>query len=83
MMRGVAVVVAGGAGSRMRVTEGGVKKQYLDLGGKPLMYYALAALEQSALIDAIVVVVTPGDEGYVRTEIAERFRLSKVRAVVA
>ena len=93
-MKGVAVVVAGGVGSRMRQGEAanaadvsraaaGVKKQYLDLGGKPLMYYALAALEQSALIDAIVVVVTPGDEGYVRTEIAERFRLSKVRAVVA
>ncbi|MBR0171881.1 MAG: 2-C-methyl-D-erythritol 4-phosphate cytidylyltransferase [Lachnospiraceae bacterium] len=83
MMRGVAVVVAGGAGSRMRVTEGGVRKQYLDLGGKPLMYYALAALEQSALIDGIAVVVRPGDEAHVRTEIVERFALSKVRAVVA
>ena len=83
MMRGVAVVVAGGAGSRMRVTEGGVKTQYLDLGGKPLMYHALAALQRSALVDLIAAVVAPGDEETVRTEIVERFALSKVRAVVA
>ena len=95
MMRGVAVVVAGGAGSRMRTTEnavsahgaqaaeGSVKKQYLDLGGKPLMYHALATLQASSLIDAVVLVVSPGDEAYVQTKIVERYALSKVRAVVA
>ena len=83
--KGIAVLLAGGSGTRMHA--GGVpqtaKKQFLDLDGKPLMAHALAALEQSNLIDAIVIAVSAGDEDYVQREIVERFAFQKVRAVVA
>lgn len=49
-----AVVLAAGQGKRMGTN---VAKQYLKIGGKPLLYYALRAFEQSPLIDAIVLVV--------------------------
>ena len=77
--RGIAVVVAGGSGTRMKAPE---KKQYLDLCGKTLMTYAIAAMEQSAYIDDMVVVVSPGDEDYVRDAIVMPYGFTKVRAVV-
>lgn len=75
----VAIVLAGGSGKRMNSA---VKKQYLPLFGKPLMYYALKAFQDSP-VDEIVCVVTPGEEAYVTTEIIEKEHLDKVRHVVA
>lgn len=74
-----AVVLAAGSGSRMN---GKIAKQYLPLKGKPLIYYALRAFEESA-IGRIVLVVTKGHEDYCKKEIVERFGFSKVCAVVA
>ncbi|MDR1766205.1 MAG: 2-C-methyl-D-erythritol 4-phosphate cytidylyltransferase [Lachnospiraceae bacterium] len=80
MEKGVtAVIVAAGQGRRMG---GGVKKQYLKIKGKPLLYYSLAAFEASA-VDCIVLVVPAGDEGYCRREIVERYGFGKVRRIVA
>ena len=39
-MKTVAVVLAAGSGSRM---QSDVKKQYMEIGGKPLIYYSLKA----------------------------------------
>ncbi|HZQ79925.1 MAG TPA: 2-C-methyl-D-erythritol 4-phosphate cytidylyltransferase [Acidimicrobiia bacterium] len=47
-----AIVVAGGSGSRFG---GGVPKQFLDLGGRPLLAWALGAA--SAACDGVVAVV--------------------------
>lgn len=74
-----AVVLAAGSGSRMNEK---IAKQYLPLGGKPLICYALRAFEKSAVAQ-IVLVVAGGHEDYCRREIVERFGFSKVRAVVA
>lgn len=75
----IAVVLAAGSGKRMNSE---VKKQYIQLKGKPLMYYALMAFEKS-VVDEIVCVVSPGDEAYVRREVIERFSLKKVHYVIA
>ncbi|MBE5838701.1 2-C-methyl-D-erythritol 4-phosphate cytidylyltransferase [Butyrivibrio sp.] len=77
-MKTVAVVLAAGSGSRMKSD---VKKQYMELGGKPLIYYSLKAFEES-LIDDIVLVVSRGDIDYVRTEIVDKFGFDKVKAIV-
>ncbi len=77
-MKTVAVVLAAGSGSRMKSD---VKKQYLDLGGKPLIYYSLKAFEES-MIDDIVLVVSRGDVDYVQKEIVEKYGFDKVTAVV-
>ena len=77
-MKTAAVVLAGGSGKRMQAE---VPKQYLLLDGRPLVFYALQAFEES-FIDTVVLVVTPGDEDYCRQEIVERYSLKKVGAVV-
>ncbi len=73
-----AIVLAGGSGKRMG---GAVKKQYMELLGKPLIFYALDAFEKSS-VDEIVLVTTPTDVEYCKKEIVERFGFQKVKAVV-
>ena len=51
-----AIVLAAGQSTRMG---GGPNKQFIELLGKPLVYYSLAAFEQCRLVDAIVVVRRP------------------------
>ena len=74
-----AIVLAAGSGRRMHSD---VCKQYLELAGKPLIYYALEAFEQS-LVDKIVLVVQPGDEEYCRREIVEKYHFQKVCSIIA
>ncbi|MEI3279893.1 MAG: NTP transferase domain-containing protein [Eubacterium ramulus] len=50
--RHAAIVLAAGKGSRMKSD---VPKQYLILNGKPVLYYALRAFEDS-FVDEIVLV---------------------------
>ena len=63
-MKTVAIVLAAGSGSRMH---NDVKKQYMEIGGKPLIYYSLKAFEES-VIDDIVLVVSRGDVDYVKKD---------------
>lgn len=74
-----AVVLAGGQGKRMQSE---VQKQYLMLGGRPLITYALEAFENSR-VDEVVLVTGAGEEEYARTEIVEAYGFFKTRAVVA
>lgn len=53
-VRTVAIVPAAGSGKRLGLK---TKKPFLLLGGKPLIFYALSALESSRLIDGIIVAV--------------------------
>ena len=46
-----AVILAAGQGKRMGTK---VAKQYLEISGRPLLYYTLRAFERSPLIDSIV-----------------------------
>lgn len=77
-MKTTAIVLAAGSGSRMHSE---VKKQYMEIGGKPLVYYSLYTMEHS-FIDDIVLVVSPGDVEYVHKEIVDKFGFSKVRTIV-
>lgn len=74
-----AVVVAAGSGSRMGTK---AKKQFLALDGTPLVGYALKILDASHMIGNIVVVVSPGDEEYCRTAVADRLGINKAAAIV-
>ena len=64
-----AVVLAAGSGKRMG---GQIPKQFMLLGEKPVLWYSLHIMEQSA--DAI---------DYVREQIVEHYHFQKVRAVVS
>ena len=73
------IVLAGGKGSRM---QSDVPKQYMELLGKPLLYYALKAFEDSE-VEQVVLVTAEGDEEYCRKELIERFGFTKVTGIVA
>lgn len=74
-----AIVLSAGQGKRMG---GKVQKQYMELKGRPVLWYSLAAFGRSPLIDDIVLVVGAGQEDYVRTEIVGKYHITKVCAVV-
>lgn len=78
--RCTAIVLAAGSGSRMR---SGVAKQFMLLKGKPLIWYALHTIEQSAVIDDCILVTGAGDIPYVQEEIVEKYGFAKVEAVAA
>lgn len=77
--RCTAIVLAAGNGSRMKSN---VAKQYMLLRGKPLIWYALNAVEQSEIIDDCILVTGSGDIEYVKTEIEEKYGFQKVVAIV-
>jgi len=75
----VAIVVAAGRGERLGV---GQRKQYVDLGGVPILARTLGVFEACATVDATVLVIPPDDELLVRERILLRHELRKVSAVV-
>lgn len=74
-----AIVLAGGQGKRMGTR---IQKQYLEIKGKPVLYYALKAFEESEKIDEVILVVGEGQEEYCRKEIVSKYGWKKVRHIV-
>lgn len=77
-MKYTAIVLAAGSGKRMNSK---VQKQYMMLAGKPVIYYALKAFEQSPVTD-IVLVTGAGEIEYCQKEIIEKYGIGKICAVV-
>lgn len=78
--RCTAVILAAGSGSRMK---SGVAKQFMPLGGKPLLCYALQAVEESDIIDDCILVTGAGDLVFVTEEIVKKYGYHKVDTVIA
>jgi 2-C-methyl-D-erythritol 4-phosphate cytidylyltransferase len=74
-----AVVVAAGTGSRMGSQ---TSKQYLPLGGLPILVHTLKALQKSDLIADIVLVVGASDVAECQSY-KEQYGISKLRKVSA
>src|SRR5256884_6997732 len=75
----VAIVVAAGKGTRL----GGVRpKQFLELGGVPIIIHTLRQFERSQQIDEIIVVLPP-EETANFLAFAQDFGLKKVSRAVA
>ena len=79
MRKTTAIILAAGQGKRMNSA---VRKQYLLIAGKPVLYYSLKAFEES-LIDDIVLVAGNGEIDFCQKEIVEKYGISKVRTVTA
>lgn len=73
-----AIVLAAGAGKRMNSA---VRKQYLTLGGKPVLFFSLKAFEESEVTE-IVLVVGEGEAEYCREQIIDKYGIRKISAVV-
>lgn len=74
-----AIVLAAGRGTRM---EGGIQKQYMEVNGRPLIYYALKAFEESP-VNQVILVTGEGEQEYCRREIVEACKFTKVNQIVA
>lgn len=77
--RCTAVVLSAGQGKRMGTS---VQKQYIELEGKPIIYYTLKVFQESEVIDDIVLVVGKGQITYVNDEIVEKYGFTKVDTIV-
>lgn len=73
-----AIILAAGKGNRMHSE---VPKQFLELAGKPVLYYSLKAFEQSS-VDDIILVTGKDDIAYCKEQIIEKYHFNKVRKIV-
>ncbi len=74
-----AIVVAGGKGKRMGTVQ---SKQYLNLNGKPILYYTIKSSLDCNLVDNIILVVPSHEIDYCEMEILGKNSL-KVNKIVA
>lgn len=74
-----AIVLAAGQGKRMGTK---VQKQYLEILGKPVLFYSLDVFQKSDIIDEIILVVGEHQEDYCQKEIVEKFHINKVSKIV-
>lgn len=75
----VAVVPAAGRGARMG---GSTPKQFLSLGGIPLLVHTLRTLDSVSAISEIVVVIPDADREYCQLDVVDRFNIKKVAQIV-
>lgn len=75
----VAVIPAAGSGIRMGSDR---TKQFLDLGGRPLLAVTLKPFQVCSKVDAIILVAPSSELDYCRAEIVEKFGLDKVLRIV-
>ena len=75
-----AIVLAAGSGKRMGTK---IAKQYLEIDGKPLLYYTLLAFERSPRIDKIILTVGSEEQiFYCQETILRPYGFQKVASVI-
>jgi 2-C-methyl-D-erythritol 4-phosphate cytidylyltransferase len=74
-----AIILAAGVGKRMNSR---IPKQFMELGGKPVLYYALKAFQDS-FMEELVLVTGAEEIEFCKKEIVEKYGFHKVKAVVA
>ncbi len=72
------VILSAGMGKRMNANK---PKQYLNILGKPIIYYTLKQFEQSN-VDEIILVVGKDDKEFCANEIVKKYNIKKVKAIV-
>ena len=77
--KNTAIVLAAGQGKRMNSK---VQKQFLELGGKPLLYYSLKCFQDSGMIRDIILVTGAESVPFCKEEIVEKYGLTKVTKVI-
>jgi len=73
-----AVIVAAGRGKRMGA---GKNKQFIDVKGKPILYYTLKAFSNNEEVDKIIVVCAQGEIEYCQGEIVSKYNFDKVHCI--
>ena len=78
-MNAVAVIVAGGQGTRI---EGKLPKQFLNLGDKPILAHCVQSFEACETVDQIVLVVPEDYLEYCSQTIVDQHDFKKVKKIV-
>lgn len=79
-MKNVALIVASGKGERLKLD---TYKQFLKIGSKVLLAYAIDVFEESDIIDSIVIVTNKNKIDFVKKEIVEKYNYSKVSKIIS
>lgn len=79
-MKNIALIFAGGVGKRMQTTK--CPKQFLELGGKPIIIHTIEHFEEHEAIDGIVVVCIKEWIDVLKEKL-EKFNIRKVVAIVS
>lgn len=74
----IAIVIAGGVGSRMGAD---IPKQFVQVNGKPVLFYTLEAFENHPMVDAIELVCIDGWQDTVWAY-AKKFNITKLKWIV-
>lgn len=74
------IIAAAGLGKRMKNT---INKQYILLDARPIITYSLDILEESELVDEIVIVANAQETNYCETEIVQKHGYRKVNRVIS
>ena len=67
-----AIILAGGRGKRMGYS---ISKQFIELKGKPILYYTLKKFIDNENIDKIILVLPQDEIEYCRREIIDKYSL--------
>ncbi|MGB7062871.1 MAG: 2-C-methyl-D-erythritol 4-phosphate cytidylyltransferase [Candidatus Zixiibacteriota bacterium] len=78
-MKAVAVIVAGGQGTRI---EGKLPKQFLNLGDKPILAHCVQRFEACETVDQIILVVPEDYLGYCSQTVVDPYGFKKVKKIV-
>ena len=73
-----AIILAGGKGKRMGAN---VSKQYIEIDGKPILYYTLKRFSNCKDIDRIILVLPKDEIDYCKEEVLDKYSL-KVDLIV-
>ncbi len=79
MLNNTAIVLAGGSGSRMNSD---IPKQYIEVCNRPLLVYSLLTMEESPVIDEIILVTREEDLDFCKKEIIDKYNISKAAHIV-
>jgi 2-C-methyl-D-erythritol 4-phosphate cytidylyltransferase len=78
-LKTIALITAAGKGQRMKSL---TPKQYLDLGGRPVLARTLQVFEDCPSVDGIYLIVPPEQMDTVQRDIVEKYLFRKVLKVV-
>lgn len=74
-----AIILAGGKGKRMRAA---ISKQFIDIKGKPIIYYTLKKFSENKKIDNIIVVLPEDEVKYFKENILKKYELRINKIVI-
>ena len=78
-MKIIALILAGGRGSRMMSCK--VPKQFVEIGGKPVVVHTLEVFDRVPRVDAMIVACLDGWQPFLKEQLA-RYHINKVAQIV-